>query len=111
VLHVSLIVGVLTAGASAAARYVAYDEVSGVLTSLAGLVSPDLKNGDTLLPARWPEWASRYDRQIRSRLEAGDQETIVNWLLFGTTFTKQPRVPLEELGTSSPTRRLTDAQI
>ena len=111
VLHVSLIVGVLTAGASAAARYVAYDEVSGVLTSLAGLVSPDLKNGDTLLPARWPEWASRYDRQIRSRLEAGDQETVVNWLLFGTTFTRQPRVPLEELGTSSPTRRLTDAQI
>ena len=111
VLQCSLIVVVLAAGASAAARYVMYDEVAGVLTSLSGLVPPDLKNGDTVVPARWPEWASRYDRQIRARLEAGDQETVFNWLLFGTTFSKRPRVPLEELGSSSSTRRMTDAQI
>ena len=39
-------------------------------------------------------WVERQDRAIRSRLQRGDEETIVNWLLFGTTFTNS-RVPLD----------------
>ena len=97
--------------ASAAPRYVAYAEVSDVLTALSGLVPAELKSGDTIRAGEWPDWAGRYDRRIRSRIAAGDQETVVNWLLFGTTFTKQPRVPLDELGGASPRRRLTDVQV
>jgi hypothetical protein len=50
-------------------------------------------------------WVERQDRAIRSRLQRGDEETIVNWLLFGTTFTKLPRVPLD-----SPDQRAEEAQ-
>ena len=49
-------------------------------------------------------WVERQDRAIRSRLQRGDEETIVNWLLFGTTFTKLSRVPLDSLS-SGRTRR------
>lgn len=41
--------------------------------------------------ARWPEWVSRRDSDIRARLERGDEDSIISFLLFGVTFTKQPR--------------------
>ena len=39
----------------------------------------------------WNAWASRHDSDIRSRLARGDEDTIVNWLLLGTSFTRRPR--------------------
>src|SRR5258705_11530834 len=42
----------------------------------------------------WPRWIERRDREIRARLEQGDEDTIVNWMLFGTTFTSRPRAVL-----------------
>jgi hypothetical protein len=102
----------LGAATTAAARYVAYDDVAVVLTALADIAPADLKHRNATLPDRWDEWARRHDGEIRARVQAGDQETIVNWLLFGTTFTKRPRVPLDDLADTSSTRqRLTDAQI
>ena len=34
---------------------------------------------------------SRRDLEIRARLQRGDEDSIVNFLLFGTTFTRLPR--------------------
>jgi hypothetical protein len=42
----------------------------------------------------WPGWIERHDRQVRARLEQGDEDTIVNWMLFGTSFTSRPRAVL-----------------
>ena len=42
----------------------------------------------------WPGWIERHDRDIRARLEQGDEDTIVNWMLFGTSFTSRPRAVL-----------------
>ncbi|HEU5255047.1 MAG TPA: hypothetical protein VFU28_03600 [Vicinamibacterales bacterium] len=65
------------------------------MTELAGTLPPDL---NTLRPAQmeaaWPRWIERRDREIRARLDQGDEDTIVNWLLFGTTFTSRPRAVL-----------------
>jgi len=102
----------LSVAAAAAPHYVGYDEVRGVLTALAGIAPAALKGQDTTLAQRWAEWARQHDAETRTRIDAGDQETIVNWLLYGTTFTTKPRVPLEEFGdTTRTTRQLTDAQI
>ena len=46
------------------------------------------------MEAAWPAWIERHDREIRARLERGDEDTIVNWLLFGTSFTSRPRAVL-----------------
>src|SRR5436190_21042216 len=40
----------------------------------------------------WPAWVARRDAKIRARVTRGDEESVVNFLVFGTTFTKQPRV-------------------
>ena len=42
----------------------------------------------------WPAWVSARDRDIRARLAAGDEDSVFNLALFGTTFTK--RSPLTE---------------
>jgi hypothetical protein len=41
----------------------------------------------------WPLWVSSRDRTIRARIAQGDEDSIFNFLLFGTTFTTEPRVP------------------
>ena len=87
------------AGAAGAAigpaRLVRVGEVRPILTELAGRLPPEL---ETLTPAQmdaaWPRWIERHDREIRARLDQGDEDTIVNWTLFGTTFTSKPRAVL-----------------
>jgi len=102
----------LSVAVAAAPHYVAYDEVRGVLVALPGIVPAVLKGEDSTLAQRWSEWARHHDAETRTRIDAGDQETIVNWLLYGTTFTAKPRVPLEEFGDTARTaRQFTDAQI
>ena len=40
----------------------------------------------------WPGWVAARDETIRARVAQGDEDSIFNFLLFGTTFTTQPRV-------------------
>ena len=88
----------ITAGAATAvapARFVRFSEARPILTELAGRLPPEL---NTLTPAQmetaWPGWIERHDRDVRARLEQGDEDTIVNWMLFGTSFTSRPRAVL-----------------
>jgi hypothetical protein len=90
----------LTAPLVAAGVYASYADVRAVLTALAEILPAELKGRDqTALSKAWDDWALRHDREIRSRLERGDEDTVVNWLLFGTSFTSRPRAVFE----SSPT--------
>jgi hypothetical protein len=54
----------------------------------------------------WPDWIARHDREIRARLEQGDEDTIVNWLLFGTSFTSKPRAVLGAVEAGAADREL-----
>jgi hypothetical protein len=88
----------ITAGGAAAvapARFVRYSEARPILTELAGKLPPEL---NTLTPSQletaWPEWIERHDRHIRARLDRGDEDTVINWMLFGTSFTSRPRAVL-----------------
>src|SRR5439155_8177660 len=65
---------------------------------------PIIKQLDEILPASlkskppdqlsaiWANWVVQRDQEIRTRLIQGDEDSIVNFLLFGTSFTKQPRL-------------------
>jgi SAM-dependent methyltransferase len=84
--------GSCAAAAVAPARYVRFAEVRPILTELAAALPPELAAlTEAQLEARWPAWIEQHDRSVRARLAQGDEDTIVNWLLFGTSFTAQPR--------------------
>ena len=96
----------LVAPSLAQTRFTSFGEVRNVLSRLADVLPPELKVPNASDAERaWMPWVERQDRAIRSRLQRGDEETIVNWLLFGTTFTKLSRVPLD-----SPEQRPDEAQ-
>jgi len=60
----------------------------------------------------WPDWVSRRDAEIRVRLARGDEDSVVNFLLFGVTFTAAPRVAerdvLNGLSAETVERRIGD---
>ena len=75
-----------------AARFVTYSEARAILERLA----PELAATHGARPASeresgWHEWTVRRDAEIRARLERGDEDSLINLLLFGTSFTRQPR--------------------
>jgi hypothetical protein len=51
--------------------------------------------------AKWKAWSQRQDKAIRARLQQGDLDSMVNLLLYGTSFTKQPRIKVENFTQAS----------
>lgn len=52
---------------------------------------------DERLATVWPGWVRERDRSVRERLALGEQDTVVNLLFFGTSFTTAPRLTAEGL--------------
>jgi hypothetical protein len=82
ILIVVLCFGAVSAIAFARNAFTTYDEIEPVLKSL----------DSSIRRSAWPEWISGHDREIRKRLSRGDEDTLANWLLLGTSFTKEARV-------------------
>src|SRR2546428_2919782 len=68
---------------------VSFATVKSVLEALASELSPELKEPNE---AKWKAWAQHEDNFVRARLEQGALDSMINLLLFGTSFTTQPRV-------------------
>src|SRR5262245_38571097 len=97
----------LSIATSAQNSFKDYSDVQTVLASLTDTLPAELKSSD--LSARrkaWADWVIGHDRDIRGRLVRGDEDTIINWLLFGTSFTQQPSVLLQTPATAEGLSRL-----
>lgn len=69
-----------------------YADASPVLEAMRDSLPADLTSKSRAeLESAWPAWASRRDADIRRRLERGDEDSVVNFWMYGTTFTKLPR--------------------
>ena len=68
---------------------VSFATAKPVLEALANELPPALKEPNE---AKWKAWAQHEDNVVRARLEQGVLDSMVNLLLFGTSFTTQPRV-------------------
>src|SRR5215510_1532297 len=79
-------------------RFLTYEEARTLLQSLDDALPTEL-NGKTAeeQAALWPAWVKAQDAAARARLRRGDEDTLVNFLLFGVSFTRQPRVTAQEL--------------
>jgi SAM-dependent methyltransferase len=75
-----------------------FSDVKPVLDALPDRLPAALRNSDE---ASWNAWSRRQDTEIRARLEQGDVDSMINLLLFGTSFTKRPRIQLESLAEAS----------
>lgn len=82
-----------------AERLVSYSEARPALEGLRNdLLPADLRaKTPGEIESLWPAWVSRRDREVRDRLARGDEDSVLNLLLFGSSFTKLPRVTSREL--------------
>jgi hypothetical protein len=73
--------------------YIPYTDAQLILEALDETLPPEFKgkNADEI-KAAWPGWVARRDAEIRRRLIQGDEDSLVNVLLFGMSFTRQPRI-------------------
>jgi hypothetical protein len=75
-----------------AAALVSYADAKPILDRLKASLPAGLAAiPETELASTWPAWVSQLDRRIRARLDRGDEDSAINFLLFGTTFTSLPR--------------------
>ena len=73
-------------------------EAKPILESQSPRLPAELENADE---SKWNVWVRKQDKAIRGRLEQGDLDSMVNLLLFGTSFTKQPRIVVENITQAS----------
>ena len=76
--------------------YISYDEARPIVEALADTLPPELRPVSDL-KSYWAGWVARRDAEIRARLVQGDEDSLVNFLLFGTSFTRLPRITLADL--------------
>ena len=93
----------LAAQGNTPTQYLSHAQAAPVFAAL-GAPMPDA--------AEWPRWIAAADAATRARVAEGDELSIVNLLMFGTSFTREPRLTSRQLdGTdvqAALTRRLDD---
>ncbi len=72
---------------------IGWDQARPVLEAFREELPVELKGKPPAeLKAAWPGWVTRRNAEIRARLARGDEDSIFNFWLYGTTFTTRPRV-------------------
>lgn len=83
------------------ASYIPYEDARPILEALSEVAPAELKTVDQAgMPSAWSKWATRRDADIRGRLIQGDEDSLINFLLFGTSYTHKPRITLKALAES-----------
>jgi hypothetical protein len=81
-----------TASLAGVVRPTTLAEAAPIVAALGDSAPAGLRNaassGDD---ARWSAWLKARDVDIRRRIATGDEDSVVNLMLYGTGFTRQPR--------------------
>jgi hypothetical protein len=78
-------------------EYVSLATARPVLAALHNLLPPELKAAGPLTPGTWDKWVRRRDREIRNRVEGGEEITLLNLLRLGVTYTDEVRITYDLL--------------
>lgn len=90
---IAVVCGSFLAQTRSQVTYLPYAEAKPILQTLAEILPPELRVGTPdQLATLWPSWVTSRDLEIRKRLAQGDEDSLANFLLFGTSYTPQPRI-------------------
>jgi hypothetical protein len=93
------ILATLLATALAGVDFIPWSEARRVVESIAPEALPEALRGKTAAEreAAWPNWVRARDSAIRERLAQGSADSLAHYMLFGTSFTRAPRLTAREL--------------
>jgi hypothetical protein len=87
-------------------RFLALDDVQETLTKYA---DSDLPGSKITSSEEWDRWIREEDCDVRSRIDRGVEDSISNLILFGTSFTKLPRLANSDEALDEAAGKLTPA--
>jgi SAM-dependent methyltransferase len=92
-----------------ATRPITLADVRPVLAAIGDSVPAGLRDPDDAdAEARWSAWLKERDADIRRRIATGDEDSVVNMMLYGTRFTRWPRATPAAIAASGSAARLED---
>jgi hypothetical protein len=80
---------------SAVPEFMPFDAAQPVFLAMHNEAPPELQTN--VSSQAWGEWVRTHDLEVRKRLEKGQEDTLINLLRFGVSFTKQPQIDAEYL--------------
>jgi hypothetical protein len=78
-------------------EFTSFEAARPVVTAFSDSLPAELKPAASLDAAKWSTWVQSADREVRDRLNVGEEDTLTNLLRFGVTFTKEYRIDDEYL--------------
>lgn len=78
-------------------RYLVFEEVRETLQLNAGSGIPGSEIAES---AAWDTWIRARDAEVRGRIDRGIEDSVSNFILYGTSFTSLPRVESVERAAS-----------
>lgn len=89
---------VTTGAATPGKASIPFADAQPILAAHRNDLPPDLEDkAPKEVETSWPEWVARHDAAVRARLAQGDEDSLVNFWLYGTTFTALPRATEQQL--------------
>ncbi len=87
----------ISAATAQTPQFVTFSTAQPVLDSYLSSLPAELKPGGKPSAAAWDKWVRDQDKDIRVRIEQGEENTLTNLLRLGVTYTTQPRITYEQL--------------
>lgn len=79
-------------------RPLSWPEAAPIVAGLPGALPQTLAGiPDGARSDRWPAWVAEERRRQATRLAQGEEDSLVNLLLFGTSFTREDRITVARL--------------
>ena len=78
-------------------EFIPFETAQPVIVAFSDSLPAELKPAQTVDAAKWSAWVQKGDREVRERLNAGEEDTLTNLLRFGVTFTHEYRIDDEYL--------------
>ena len=83
--------------APAKSAFISLQDAQPSLAAYQDALPEGLRSATPLDDAKWAKWISKSDRDVRVRLDQGEEDTLSNLLRFGVTYTKEYRIDDEYL--------------
>ena len=75
-----------------------FADARAVIEAMPERVPVELRSSSARdLESAWTRWATRHNVEIRQRLERGDEDSVVNFWMYGTSFTSRPRATARDI--------------
>ncbi len=88
---------IVTSAAAQSPQFLPFSEAQPILNTYLNTLPAELKPNGQPTAIAWDKWVRTQDKDIRSRLERGQEDTLTNLLRLGVTYTKEERISYTQL--------------